>query len=209
MAGAPSARWTRLTHEDRRGQILAAARRQFRQRPYAEVSTAGIAADAGVTRGLLHHYFGSKRDLYLAVLRDLVQIPAPEAAAGVSGAPPAERVGELADRWLDMLERNRTTWLAVLGAQGFGRDPEVEAILDGAREAATDVAIELAGLGPAADAPADLRALVRSFGGLAEEATLEWLVRGRLDRAQVRVLLVETFAAVLEVVLPRVRAAGT
>ena len=208
MAEGRPARWTRLAHEDRRAQILTVARRQFRERPYAQVSTAGIAAEAGVARGLLHHYFGSKRELYLEVLRDLLRMPEPAAVADLSATTPAGRVAEMADRWLDMLERNRKTWLAVLGARGFGRDREVEEILDRAREQATDLAIELAGLGPASEAPPDLRAMVRSFGGLAEEATLEWLVRRRLEREQVHVLLVEAFMRVMEEVLPQVRAAG-
>ncbi len=208
MPASASPRWTRLTPDDRRAQILAVARRHFREHPYQEVSTAEIAADAGVARGLLHHYFGSKRELYLEGLRDLVRRPAAGELEGLAAAAPAERVAEMADRWLDMLERNRKTWLAVLGAQGFGRDREVEAILDGAREAATDLTIELAGLGPAGEAPPELRAVVRSFGGLAEEATREWLVRRRLTREQVRVLLVDTFMAAVQDVLPRVQRAG-
>ena len=29
----------------------------------------------GVARGLLHHYFGTKRDLYLEVIRSVVRVP--------------------------------------------------------------------------------------------------------------------------------------
>ena len=46
------------------------------------------------------------------------------------------------ERWLEILERNRGTWLAAIGARGLGRDPEVEAILDEAREQAADRLIE-------------------------------------------------------------------
>ena len=54
---------------DERGrQILAGARRLFGERPYAEVSTTEIARAADIARGLINHYFGTKRDLYLEVV---------------------------------------------------------------------------------------------------------------------------------------------
>src|ERR1700732_1109937 len=75
MATSPAPRWQRLEHDERRGQILACARRLFSERPYAAVSTTEIAREAGVARGLLNHYFGTKRDLYLEVVRSLVRMP--------------------------------------------------------------------------------------------------------------------------------------
>src|SRR5579884_1053591 len=68
-------RWQRLGQDVRRRQILECARRLFSERPYASVSTTEIAREAGVARGLLHHYFGSKRDLYLEVVRTLMRVP--------------------------------------------------------------------------------------------------------------------------------------
>ena len=56
----------RLEPDVRRGQILACAVRLFGERPYAEVSTTDIARSAGVARGLINHYFGTKKDLFLA-----------------------------------------------------------------------------------------------------------------------------------------------
>lgn len=70
--GAPTRKRVRLEHDERRQQILAAARRLFCDRPYSEVSMADLASAAGVTRGLLHHYFGAKRYLYLEVTRQLI-----------------------------------------------------------------------------------------------------------------------------------------
>ncbi len=75
MATAPGPRWQRLEHDERRAQILACARRLFSERSYAAVSTSEIASEAGVARGLLHHYFGTKRELYLEVVRTLVRMP--------------------------------------------------------------------------------------------------------------------------------------
>lgn len=66
---SPSPRWTRLDPRHRREQILDVARRHFAERHYDAVSTAELAADAGVNRGLVYHYFGTKRELYLEVLK--------------------------------------------------------------------------------------------------------------------------------------------
>ena len=48
MATSTGPRWQRLEHDERRGQILACARRLFSERNYAAVSTSEIAREAGV-----------------------------------------------------------------------------------------------------------------------------------------------------------------
>ena len=45
------------------------------------------------------------------------------------------------------------------------------------------------GLGPAADAPLELHAVLRAYGGMAEAATREWLERDRWSREQVAAFL--------------------
>ncbi|HET7369263.1 MAG TPA: TetR/AcrR family transcriptional regulator [Gammaproteobacteria bacterium] len=50
--------------------ILAAARDLFARLGYDAVSMSMIAAEAGVSKANLYHHFGSKDDLYFAVLRD-------------------------------------------------------------------------------------------------------------------------------------------
>jgi ATP-binding cassette subfamily B protein len=62
---------TRLDPDERRRQILDCASRLFSERHYGSVSLDRVAEAAGITRGLLHHYFGTKRELYLAVVADL------------------------------------------------------------------------------------------------------------------------------------------
>src|SRR5688500_7181335 len=197
-------RWSRLDVAERRGQILAAARRLFSERHYGAVSTADIAAEAGVTRGLVHHYFGGKRALYLAVVRSLLQLPAGVFADELAGGDTEAALGAAVDRWLDVSERGGML-LAAHGAPGFGRDPEVEEIFDRARERTADQVIEILRPGEEPDAaPPELRAAVRAYAGFVESATFDWLRGGPLSRVQLRELLIGGLLALDRDVLPRV-----
>lgn len=57
----------------RERQIVTAASEEFGQRGYAAASLAAIAARVGVTKTLLHQYFGTKQDLYLACLTPVAE----------------------------------------------------------------------------------------------------------------------------------------
>lgn len=65
-AAAPS---TRLTAEERRGEIIAAARIEFAQGGLAGTSTDAIARRAGVSQPYLFQLFGTKKALFIAVVR--------------------------------------------------------------------------------------------------------------------------------------------
>ena len=201
---APTPRWRRLDHDERRQQILACASRLFSERTYAAVSTTDIAKEAGVARGLLHHYFGTKRELYLEVVRSLMRMPTNPVPMQAPGRGIDVVLSESVERWMQMLEHNRGTWLAAIGTRGIGRDPEVEAILDEARERAVDRLIEALQTYEAASAPPALRATIRAYSGFAEAASVEWLERGRLTREQLQTLLVQGFLSIVRDVLPQV-----
>jgi AcrR family transcriptional regulator len=205
-AKARRERRVRLSHDERRAQIVASARRLFSQRPGHAVSMEAVAEEAGVTTSLLYHYFAGRRDLYAAVVRDMFRggPPVPEYVPGVT---PEERLAESVDGWLQMVEDNSETWLAALGAEGLGHDPEIEEIFDRVREMAVDNIIAVLGIGPLRDASPELRAVLRAYGGLAEAASREWLERGRLDRSQIQALLTDALLALVRDVLPRVEAA--
>jgi AcrR family transcriptional regulator len=208
MATTPAPRWQRLDHDERREQILICARRLFSERNYASVSTSEIAREAGVARGLLHHYFGTKREMYLEVVRTLMRMPSNPVPLENPGRGIDVVIDESVERWLTMLERNRGTWLAAIGARGVGRDAEVEAILDEARDRAADRLIEALQTYEAAQAPNELRALIRAYSGFAEAASIEWLERGRLSREQTHAVLVQGFLSIVRDVLPAVERAN-
>jgi len=209
MATVPAPRWQRLEHDERRAQILACARRLFSQRNYEAVSTTDIAREAGVARGLLHHYFGTKRELYLEVVRSLMRMPSNPVPLQAPGPGLEVVIEQSVERWLAMLERNRETWLAAIASRGLGRDAELEAILEEAREQAADRLIEALQTYEAARAPDELRATIRAYSGFAEAASVEWLLRERLTRAEIKALLIQGFLSIVRDVLPAVQRAST
>jgi TetR/AcrR family transcriptional regulator len=60
----------RLAAAERRADLLSCACRVFADGSYRGTTTAEIAREAGVTEPILYRHFDSKRDLYLACLRD-------------------------------------------------------------------------------------------------------------------------------------------
>jgi AcrR family transcriptional regulator len=83
-----------------RDAIRAAAREQFRERGYDSATIRGIAAGAGVDPALVHHYFGSKEDLFAAAL----QLPTSprEALEGVLAGDPDGLGERLVRRFLEL-----------------------------------------------------------------------------------------------------------
>jgi AcrR family transcriptional regulator len=193
VSAAPRRR--RLEPDERREQILCCAMRLFGEHPYASVSTTELARQAGVARGLINHYFGTKRDLYLEVVRRLVTIPR-FAIDQLPAGPLETRVTAAVDWFLEGVSRNSKAWLA---ATGGGWDPDVERILAEADENAADRVLEATGLSAHA---VELRAMVRSYGGMVKSACREWLVRGDLTREQVRLLLTTTLLALIRDAAP-------
>ncbi len=74
---------------DTRAEVLAAARASFAEKGFRGTTIRAVAASAGVDPALVHHYFGSKDDLFVAALEipvDPREVLAPVVAAGPDGA---------------------------------------------------------------------------------------------------------------------------
>jgi AcrR family transcriptional regulator len=70
---------------DTRAAILAAARSSFAAHGYAATTVRSVAAAAGVDAALVHHYFGTKDDLFVAALELPVDPRAALAGAAAEG----------------------------------------------------------------------------------------------------------------------------
>jgi AcrR family transcriptional regulator len=198
------ARWTRRDPEDRRAAILAAARRVFADAPYEAVNMSDVARAAGVSRALVNHYFGSKRELFIETLR-AVAAAAPAVVRTDLHLPVEEMVARNADAWLDHVQANVNTSLAIAGVRPFGDDPEAAGPLGEIRDQLVDRML-LNHFGDVEIAPT-VRLALRAYTGLFEVAARDWLIAGRATRDQVRVLLVECLLAIVREAAPKLAAA--
>ena len=178
---------SRLAPEARRRQIVDAARTLYVERPYDEVSTAELAAAAGVARGLINHYFGSKRDVFLEVMRSSIRMPESE-LPDLSDLPLPERARRTVDWILEAAETYGHAWLAASGAADLHGGGELQALVDEADDHAARLTLDALGL---PDDP-HLRARLRSLAPLFKSVCREWQQRGTLTRAEAADLLTDT-----------------
>lgn len=99
----------RRSQEDRsrttRAALEQAGRSLFAERGFAATSAEQLVAAAGVTRGALHHHYGDKRGLFLAVLEQIETEATAEIAAAVASVDPADVVAGMTAglaRFLDL-----------------------------------------------------------------------------------------------------------
>lgn len=100
--------------EDTRGAILTAARALFAEQGFHDATIRRVAAEAGVDPALVHHYFGSKEDLFAAAIHLPLR---PQQAAEVILAGGIEEAGErLARLFISVWENpeSRDALLAML-----------------------------------------------------------------------------------------------
>jgi len=189
-----------MTTDDRREQLLAAGVELFGRRPYDEVSIDEIARAAGISKGLLYHYFPTKRDFVVAVLREATDVvtaltvPDPD-------LPPVERIDAALHAFLDYAEHHASAYATLFVTRGGG-DPEIRAVMDEARERRVDIL--LAGIAGQLLADPDaarrspvLRSAVRGWISFVEGVLLRWLTERDLDRDQLRALLREALIGAL------------
>ena len=186
-------KFSRLAPAERREQILDAANALFAERGYDEVSVEDIASSAGVARGLVHHYFGGRKQVYIALLERLGAVREQQLPPPV-GRSARARVADNVSRWLDWTEQNRTIWLATLGRGEDIADPDIRHVVtDLVRRAVAIVAAHHADI---ADDSPRLRYALECWTGLNRAATRRWL-QGEATREQTHELIASTLEHVL------------
>ena len=190
---SPPPPYSRLDPAERRDQILDTANTLFAERGYEEVSIDDIAKEAGITRGLIHHYFGGRKEVYIALLERLETIREEELRPPVGRSAHA-RVADSVSRWLDWTEANRTIYLAAMAPGESVADPDVRrAVADLVRRAVVLLTVFHADI--AEDSPR-LRYALECWTGLNRSATRRWL-RGEATRETTQELLTSTLEHVL------------
>ncbi|WP_053755403.1 TetR/AcrR family transcriptional regulator [Streptomyces sp. MMG1533] len=105
----------RTESADTRDRILAVAREEFSERGYERTSVRGIAKAAGVDSALVHHYFGTKEQVFEAAIE--VAIAPVLRVRDVVLDGPVDTVGERLTRMMFGLWENpvtRTPLLAIV-----------------------------------------------------------------------------------------------
>jgi AcrR family transcriptional regulator len=179
--------------QTRREELLVVGREVFARHAFDELSIDAIAARAGVAKGLLYYYFGSKRGYYVAVIEQAAS-ELRERTATDPALPPAERLTMALDAYLGYVEEVSEGYRAFM-AGGIGADPQVRAILT--RERAHVAALVAEGLTGSPDMPPPLRAALEGWLSFIEGVSLDWLARADLDRAAVRTLLLSALGGAL------------
>lgn len=192
----------RMTGDERRGELLRAGVELLGQRSYDEVSIASIAEAAGVSKGLLYHYFPTKSDFVVAVLeaagKELGAITAPDPSLS-----PYEQIDASLDAFLGFVSEHAPAYAAIFRSRGAGADGAVQAALEAARQQRIDAMIAAIAAWPDADSQAltesaALRTAVQGWIFFVEGAVLRWLEEGGLDRDQLRALLRRSLLASLD-----------
>lgn len=178
---------SRLAPAERRQEIIDAARVLYVDRPYDAVSTSELADAAGVARGLINHYFGDKRELFLAVMRESIMMPE-RALPDLDGRTLAERAAITMDWILEAATTYGQAWVAASGAANLHGSSDIQQIVDEADDRAARLVLDALGL---PDTP-HLRARLRPVAALTKAVCREWLQQQTFTRDEARGLLTES-----------------
>lgn len=182
----------RLSPDQRRKQLIGIVEDLFRSRPYEELGVPDVARQAGVTQGLVYHYFPTKEALFLAAFRDRADELLRRCLPALD-APLPVLVERAVGGYLDFVEERRVVYLNLFRGT-TASEPVVHRLCEETRFRIVDHFMASLGVGPH-ELPA-MRLSLRGYIGYAESVILEWIERAHGDtpRSTVEKLL---YAAIL------------
>jgi AcrR family transcriptional regulator len=177
VGGVTAPTRSRLTPDERRSQLLDLGVRLLATRSLDELSIDLLAEEAGISRGLLYHYFGNKHAFHEAVVRraadDLIAQTAPPA-----DGDPLVRLQVSLAAYVDYVLANFEGYVSLLKGAAAGNDAlrsiyeEVRAVLSERifteQNLSGDPDGELI-----ADTPRN-RLVVRGWSAMTEELVIIW-----------------------------------
>ncbi len=187
--------------EERRAQLLALARRTFSDRSYDEVSIDDLAREARISKGLLYHYFPTKRDLYVAGLREIAGELVTAVTSIPADLPPIERARAALDAYLDHITLHAKAFVSLMRG-GIGSDPEVADVVEGVRRRMFESFITESPFTRLLGGEPRFELAVRGWIGFVESASIDWCANPRLPRAELRELLVAVLFEALRLSAP-------
>ena len=166
VSDAPAPVRRRLSAADRRRQLVAIGLAKIVETPIQDLSMDDIATEAGISRGLLFHYFPTKTDFYLACIaaagRRMLRTTAPD-----EDLSPEEQVETVTRLMVEQIERRRDFYLALVHGHGVA-DPRVSEVMESVRDGSTDRVMTALGV------PERQRDVVRAWWAYTEDRALTW-----------------------------------
>ncbi|MDT0433715.1 TetR/AcrR family transcriptional regulator [Streptomyces sp. NPDC005840] len=189
----------RLSTQERREQLLAVGARLFSDSPYDEVWIEQVAEIAGVSRGLLYHYFPTKRDFFAAVVeRESERML--RMTEAVPGVPARDQLAAGLDTYLEYVQAHAHGFRAFHRADAAG-DQAVRKVYQRALAAQErQILAALAAdpeFGSAVRGRPDAALAVRGWLAFTTAVCLEWLRGPGLSREQVRDLCARALLGVI------------
>lgn len=165
----------RMQPDERREQLIDIGVRMLSTRPIEDLSIDALADEAGISRGLLYHYFANKTEFHVAVVKklseDLYLITAP-----TSDEDPLVQLRLSLEAYVAYVVENHDAYVALVRAVTSG-NPEMLQIYRDARAALVERLFDRAdnlGLEGIADTPAT-RLLADSWAIFVEDLVLAWI----------------------------------
>lgn len=195
---------TRLDVDERRAQLVALGLDLFGARPYDDVSIDELAAAAGISKGLLYHYFPTKRDFYVATVRESARQLLERTDMRTALGDPLARLRGAIDAYLDYVVAHAQPYAALLRS-GVGMDAEVARVVDETRATLCARLVEGVPLRTSAPGAGLLDLALRGWLGFVEAATLDWLdgktgkTKAPAERETLRELLAQMLLRTIEV----------
>jgi len=185
----------RLSPAERRDQLLELGIKMLSLRGLEQISIEDIAKMAGISRGLLFHYFPSKRDFHLAIVQrssdDILGALTPN-----EELTPPEMLRDVMERYVTYVTDNRDSYVSLLRGPGSG-DPELRVILEDNRKQLVD-RILIFGRFADIDITPRIELAVRGWIAFVEEVTISWLTEPKITREE----LIDMLVGALPVTVP-------
>jgi AcrR family transcriptional regulator len=172
MAGVSTTTRTRLSPAERREQLLDLGVRLLASRSLDELSIDLLAEEAGISRGLLYHYFGNKIAFHEAVVRhaadSLIAQTAPPA-----GGEPLDRLLVSVAAYVDYVTANFEGYVSLVKGAAGGNET-LRGIYEEVREVLSErIFTEDAQGELVPDTPRN-RLIVRGWSAMCEELVIAW-----------------------------------
>jgi AcrR family transcriptional regulator len=184
----------RLSPQARRAQLIELGVEMLATRTLDELSVEDIAQQAGISRGLLFHYFSSKQEFHLEVARAAAQALIERTQPDESKAPLDALHGSLR-AFIDYVEENPDNYKSLVRGAASG-DAEMRAIFDETRATlARRVVDVVAHMGLQMSPGAELA--VHGWVAYVEECVIRWIDTRCVDRDALQNLLAKSLPAVV------------